>query len=170
MHKKHIFALPLTLLGLGLWASHPSPITPETITGSTIVNAEQLIEFAHQVPDLVIIDSRIRGDRKQGYIETSISLPNIDTHCGSLARLIANKATPVLFYCNGVKCGRSGGAVKIAVDCGYTAIYWFRSGFQEWLAKRYPYLQEVILTFTLPPQTLPPTRLVDGRQTRLMRR
>ncbi len=84
MHKKHIFSLPLAglllaLPGLGRWASYPSPITPETITGSTIVNVEQLIKFAHQVPGLVIIDSRIRGDRKQGYIETSISLPTIST-------------------------------------------------------------------------------------------
>ncbi|HEB92809.1 MAG TPA: rhodanese-like domain-containing protein [Gammaproteobacteria bacterium] len=147
MHRKHIFALPLaglllTLPNPGLWASHPPPITPEAITGSTVVNAEQLIELANQTPDLVIIDSRIRGDRKQGYIETSISLPDIDTHCDSLARIISDKATAVLFYCNGVKCKRSGKAVKIAVDCDYRRIYWFRGGFQEWLAKGYPYLQE----------------------------
>ncbi len=145
--KARVFALPLaglllTLPGLDLWASHPSPITPEAIAGSTVINAEQLIEFANQTPGLIIIDSRIPGDRKQGYIETSISLPDIDTHCDSLARIISDKAAPVLFYCNGVKCGRSGKAVKIAVGCGYTAIYWFRGGFQEWLAKGYPYLQE----------------------------
>ena len=142
MRRKHIFALLLTLPNLGLWASHPPPITPEAIAGSTVISAEQLIEFANQIPDLIIIDSRIRGDRKQGYIETSISLPDIDTHCDSLARIIADKAAPLLFYCNGIKCGRSGKAVKIAIDCGYRRIYWFRGGFQEWLAKGDPYLQE----------------------------
>ena len=145
--KTRIFALPLaalllTLSGLDLRASHPPLITPETIAGSTVINAEQLIEFANQTPGLIIIDSRIPGDRKQGYIETSISLPDIDTHCDRLARIIPDKAAPVLFYCNGIKCGRSGKAVKIAVNCGYSNIYWFRGGFQEWLAKGYPYLQE----------------------------
>lgn len=134
-------ALLLALPGLSPWATPPPPITPGYIAGSTIINAERLIELANEPPAL-IIDSRIRGDRKQGYIETSVSLPDIDTNCDSLARLIPGKANPVLFYCNGVKCGRSSKAVKIAVDCGYRNIYWFRGGFQEWLAKGYPYLQE----------------------------
>ncbi|HFE32620.1 MAG TPA: rhodanese-like domain-containing protein [Gammaproteobacteria bacterium] len=147
LRKPRIYALPLaalllTLPGLDLWASPPPLITPAHIAGSTVVNAEQLIELANDTPSLIIIDSRIRGDRKQGYIETSLSLPNVETDCGSLARLIPDKTSPVLFYCNGVKCGRSGKAVKIAVDCGYHNIYWFRGGFQEWLAKGYPYLQE----------------------------
>jgi len=147
MRKPRLFALPLAALllalpGLHLWASPSPPITPAHIAGSTVVSAEQLIELANENPALIIIDSRIRGDRKQGYIETSLSLPNVETDCDSLSRLIPAKASPVLFYCNGVKCGRSGKAVKIAVDCGYSNIYWFRGGFQEWLAKGYPYLQE----------------------------
>ncbi len=146
MRNGHLYALPLACLLLALpgpspWAGPPPP-TPETIAGSTVVDAEQLIELANETPSLVIIDSRIRGDRKQGYIETSISLPNVETDCDSLARIIPDLASPVLFYCNGVKCGRSGKAVKIAVDCGYSTIYWFRGGFQEWLAKGYPFLQE----------------------------
>ncbi len=49
IRKTRIFALPLaglllTLPGLSLWASPPPPITPTRIAGSTIVNAEQLIE------------------------------------------------------------------------------------------------------------------------------
>ncbi len=144
--KLRILVLPLAALllvlpGLDLWASPPLPITPAHIVGSTVVNAEQLIELADKTPSLIIIDSRIRGDRKQGYIETSHSLPDIETDCDSLSRLIPGKISPVLFYCNGVKCGRSGKAVRIAVDCGYSNIYWFRGGFQEWLAKGYPFLQ-----------------------------
>jgi rhodanese-related sulfurtransferase len=116
--------------------------SPEKIEGSTIVNAEEFIELAGKIPQLLVIDSRIQGDRKQGYIEGSISLPDVDTNCDSLAKVIPHKDSPTLFYCNGVKCGRSATAVTIALHCGYHNIYWFRGGFEEWLAKGYPYLQE----------------------------
>lgn len=116
--------------------------SPEYIEGSTRVSAEEFIDLVGKIPDLVIIDSRIAGDRKQGYVEGSLSLPDVDTTCESLAKKIPNKATPTMFYCNGIKCGRSAKAVKIALSCGYSNIYWFRGGFEEWLAKGYPYLQE----------------------------
>ena len=94
------------------------------------------------VPDLIVIDSRIPGDRKQGYVEGSISLPDVETNCKTLATNIPSKKSAALFYCNGVKCGRSAKAIKIALSCGYNNVYWFRGGFEEWLAKGYPYLQE----------------------------
>ena len=116
--------------------------SPESIEGTTKVSAEGFIELVDSVPDLIVIDSRIPGDRKQGYVEGSISLPDVETNCKTLASSIPSKKSAALFYCNGVKCGRSAKAVKIALSCGYNNIYWFRGGFEEWLAKGYPYLQE----------------------------
>ena len=116
--------------------------SPDRIEGSTLVDAEAFIDLVGKIPDLLVIDSRIPGDRKQGYVEGSISLPDVDTNCDSLAKVIPKKDSPTLFYCNGVKCGRSATAIKIALRCGYNNIYWFRGGFEEWLAKGYPYLQE----------------------------
>jgi len=120
------------------WAAPPV----ESIDGVIKVNAEELIMLAENTPELVIIDSRISGDRKHGFIEGALSLPNVDTTCNSLSGIIHKKDTASLFYCNGVKCGRSAKAIKIALDCGYSNIYWFRGGFEEWLEKGYPYLQE----------------------------
>jgi rhodanese-related sulfurtransferase len=116
--------------------------SPESIEGTTKVTAEEFIDLVEKMPELVIIDSRIPGDRKQGYIEGSLSLPDVDTTCESLSKVISKKDAVSLFYCNGVKCGRSAKAIKIALSCGYTNIYWFRGGFEEWLEKGYPYLQE----------------------------
>ena len=116
--------------------------SPETIDGTTKVSAEGFIELVDSVPDLIVIDSRIPGDRKQGYVEGSISLPDVETNCKTLASNIPSKKSAALFYCNGVKCGRSAKAIKIALSCGYNNVYWFRGGFEEWLAKGYPYLQE----------------------------
>ena len=115
---------------------------PEQIPGAKRVDAEAVIDLANKLPKLVLIDSRIAGDRKMGYIESSISLPDAKTNCKSLTKIIPAKTTPVLFYCNGVKCGRSVVATRIALQCGYKNIYWFRGGFEEWRAKQFPFLNE----------------------------
>ena len=116
-------------------------VTPETIDGVTIVDAEGLIETVTQTPALILIDSRIIADRTEGFIEGSVSLPDIETDCDSLTSTVPGLATPVLFYCNGIKCGRSARAAIIAIDCGYTNIYWFRNGLEEWQAQEYPLVQ-----------------------------
>ena len=116
--------------------------SPEKIEGTTKVTAEEFIDLVGNIPNLIVIDSRIPGDRKQGYVEGSVSLPDIDTTCESLSKNIPAQSSPALFYCNGVKCGRSAKAIKIALSCGYEKLYWFRGGFEEWMAKGYPYLQE----------------------------
>jgi rhodanese-related sulfurtransferase len=114
----------------------------EQIDGVTRVSAEGLLEEAQRNPQLVIIDSRIAMDRRQGYIEGSVSLPDISTTCVSLARVVPSKQHAALFYCNGVKCGRSVVALGIAKSCGYTRLYWYREGFEDWKQKGYPYLKQ----------------------------
>ncbi len=132
---KTFFLLTLLLLFRLSFADHY--LSPESIEGSTTIDAESLIQFAQEHDDLVIIDSRIRSDRRQGYIASSISLPDTDTDCTSLFRLIDRKNTATVFYCNGPKCQRSDHAIRIALECGYTNIYWFRGGFEEWISKQY---------------------------------
>lgn len=114
---------------------------PESIEGVTRLDAEGVIELAERLPELVIIDSRQRMDRRQGYIQGSISLPDVETDCDSLRTALPGSDTPALFYCNGVQCGRSVIAVQVAKGCGYTQLYWFRGGFEEWKQKGYPFLQ-----------------------------
>lgn len=117
-------------------------LAPEQIAGTTRVDAEGLIELAEQLPNLMVIDARVRMDRRQGYIEDSLSLPDIQTNCDSLKTVIRDKQQPVLFYCNGIKCGRSVKSINIAKQCGYETLYWFRGGFEEWKNKGFPYIKE----------------------------
>lgn len=135
----------LLVLGISLSASIPvfaadKVVSPEQIPGATRVDSEMLIELVASVPDILIIDSRIRSDRIQGYIEGSVSLPDEETSCETLASIIQRKDYPTIYYCNGPKCGRSAKAVKIAIDCGYSNINWFRGGFEEWKNNNYPYV------------------------------
>ncbi len=112
-------------------------ISPAEIKGSTKIDAESLIKLAAEHENLVIIDSRIKSDRRQGYIAGSISLPDTKTDCFSLFQMINRKNTATVFYCNGPKCRRSDRAIAIASECGYTNLYWFRGGFEEWKNKNY---------------------------------
>lgn len=117
-------------------------VSPAEIPGVTKVDAEGLLRLVEQQPRLIVVDARISSDRNQGYIEDSISLPDIQTDCASLKKLAADKSTPLLFYCNGPKCGRSGKSAIKAVGCGYSHLYWFRGGFEEWRAKGYPTVRD----------------------------
>jgi len=113
-------------------------LSPISIDGTVKIDAEGVIDLVDKFSELTIIDSRIEADRKQGYIEGSISLPNTETNCETLSKIIKSYSHPALFYCNGIKCGRSAKAIKIALSCGYSKLYWFRGGYEEWLAKGYP--------------------------------
>ena len=116
--------------------------SPLEIPGVTKVFSEDIFKLYEKTPNLLIIDARITSDRKHGYIEGSVNLPDLDTNCKTLAKVIPTKKTPILFYCNGVKCGRSVSSSKTALKCGYTNIYWFRGGFEEWKSKNMPFLKQ----------------------------
>lgn len=143
-HRSYLISLPI-LVSLLLFSSSLSAETeiksPQHIDGVTKVGAEGMIELIDRLDKLAIVDSRIPGDRHKGYIESSISLPDTKTSCKTLARIIPSKSTPSLFYCNGIKCGRSAIAIKIAKKCGYQELYWYRGGFEDWIEKGFPYIQ-----------------------------
>ncbi len=122
-------------------ATDDRTVTPESIDGVTIVDAEGLIDKVAATAGLVLIDARIPSDRSEGYIEGSVSLPDTDTNCDSLRAIAPYASWPVMFYCNGVKCGRSAKSAQIARDCGYTRVFWYRNGMEGWQAKQYPVVQ-----------------------------
>jgi len=129
----------LCLVSVGVEASEI--ISPEHIDGVTKVGAEGVIELIDRIENIIIVDSRIPGDRHKGYIESSVSLPDTKTSCKTLSKVIPEKSRAALFYCNGIKCGRSAIAIKIAKECGYKELYWFRGGFEDWLKNGFPYIK-----------------------------
>ncbi|HHJ13448.1 MAG TPA: rhodanese-like domain-containing protein [Gammaproteobacteria bacterium] len=139
------------LMGAATALAHPPLVHPATspdadqapdaIPGAVTLDADGLLQLIALQPDLTLIDARLRSDRKFGYIENSLSLPNTETNCASLARLVPSLEHPVAFYCNGPKCERSGISVRKALACGYKRVFWFRGGIQEWSGRRYPLLK-----------------------------
>lgn len=123
-------------------AEEEKRIAPESLPGVTRVDAEGVVQLVESTPQLVIVDSRIAMDRRQGYIEGSVSLPDTETTCARLAHVIPARNHPSLFYCNGPKCGRSVVALGIARKCGYTNLHWYRGGFEDWKSRGFPYLKQ----------------------------
>jgi len=138
----HLVVLTSLLLCLPVQAQKPVLPTPKTIAEAPTLSAEEFITLVGNTPNLVIVDARISKDRSHGYIEGSLSLPDIKTSCNNLANILPEKTTPVVFYCNGIKCGRSVRSIKIANLCGYTNLHWFRGGFDEWKQKDFPILKK----------------------------
>lgn len=118
------------------------PYPPETIPGAVIVSAEEVVELILARPELVIIDSRKKSEYTKGHIEGAVNLLNTDMRPEDMASLCPNKSTPIVFYCNGVRCLRSSDAIGKAMSWGYRNVFWFRGGWKEWIDKRLPVITD----------------------------
>jgi rhodanese-related sulfurtransferase len=139
-----------TLCALALSAAATTAFaadTPMELAGATMVTAEQAKKLADG--GAPIIDARvaneyaeahIKGAKSAPYKERSGKVANFDPKGDSfdLAKLPADKAAPVIFYCNGAECWKGYKAAKTAVDAGYKKVQWLRGGIPEWKAKGYP--------------------------------
>ena len=114
------------------------PYAPESIEGATIVSAEEMIDMLLTTPDLIVIDSRKKTEFIKGHIEGAINILNTELTQEALALIVTDKSTPLLFYCNGVRCLRSTDSITRASGWGYTNIFWFRGGWKELTEKRLP--------------------------------
>ena len=126
-------ALGGAVLG-GLLALQPALAdAPMNIDGATTVDAEAIIDLIGGTADLVILDNRREADFAAGHIEGAIRLIDDDiTGPDVLAGVIPSTDTPVLFYCNGLACGRAAAAVEMAVGWGYSNVHYYALGMQEW--------------------------------------
>jgi rhodanese-related sulfurtransferase len=114
------------------------PSAPESVPGSTIVSAEEVIEIILANPELVVIDSRKKTEYIKGHIEGAINILNTELGLEELEFIAPDRTTTLLFYCNGVRCLRSSDSLAKAVRWGYTNLFWFRGGWKEWTEKRLP--------------------------------
>jgi len=137
--------LSLPILVAAAWMAVPAPASattdaPAKIEGATTITADELIDLALNADGLMIIDARRRADWLSGHIEGAIHMVNTDMTATALAD-VAGRSKPVVFYCNGPHCYRSGDATAKAISWGWTRVYWFRGGIEEWTEKGYPLIR-----------------------------
>ena len=117
----------------GLAFSAHASEAPTQIDGATTVDAEGVIALIETTPDLTILDNRSVADYDAGHIEGAVRLIDTDiTSEADIAAHVAAKDTPVLFYCNGLSCGRAAKAAEMAIDYGYSNVSYYALGMTEW--------------------------------------
>jgi rhodanese-related sulfurtransferase len=111
---------------------------PMQIAGATTVDARQIFSLIDKYPNLIILDNRKEEDFAAGHIEGASRLIDTEVSGETLAKHIAARDMPVLFYCNGVKCGRAAKATEKAVQLGYTKVFYYALGMDEWTKEGLP--------------------------------
>ena len=137
---QHLFVVLGLCVGLSLPALAAD--APMEIAGAKTVDAKQVVDLIGREAKLIVIDARIPEEYKEASIQGAVNLVNTDVTADTMAKVVPTKSTPVLIYCNGVKCGRAADAVRKAIGFGYTDIYYYALGMTEWKALGMPTVKQ----------------------------
>jgi rhodanese-related sulfurtransferase len=121
--------------------------TPRSLPGATVVDAATVAQL--QKAGALLFDTRNDVEFKAGHIAGASLLPygeksakdadfKASDDSFDTTKLPANKATPLVFACNGAECWKSFKASHAALKAGYSKVYWFRGGFPEWRSANLP--------------------------------
>jgi rhodanese-related sulfurtransferase len=98
------------------------------------VSADWIKQQIDKKSNMVLIDSRPKRKKyDKGHVPTALSIP--DSQFDKMHdQLPADKSTPLVFYCGGLKCRLSHKSAKKAIDLGYTKVKVFAEGYPAWVA------------------------------------
>ena len=85
---------------------------------------------------LLVIDARTPEEYQEVHIKNAINIP-VQKLEKDKSLLNAPRGSKLVFYCNGVKCGKSGKAAKIALELGYKDVSVLVEGMPVWEEKGY---------------------------------
>lgn len=121
--------------------------TPASLPGVKTVSAEEAKKLADGGATLVdtrvaaeYAEKTIKGAKSVPYKEKSAKEVGFDAGADQfdLGKLPADKAAPVVLFCNAGECWKSYKAAVVASKAGYTKLHWLRGGMPEWAAKGLP--------------------------------
>ena len=106
-----------------------------TVAGNyPAVSTEWVKKQIDNQTNMVLIDSRPKNKKyNKGHIPTALSIPD-SSFAKMTDQLPADKSTPLVFYCGGLKCRLSHKSAKKAIDLGYTNVNVFAEGYPAWVA------------------------------------
>ncbi len=106
--------------------------------GYALIDTPALKKLLDMNPeDLVVVDARNPEEYQEVHIKGAISVPQkkFKKHQHLLPQ---EKTSRIIFYCNGIKCGKSRKAAKTALKMGYKRIYVYAEGMPVWEEKGMP--------------------------------
>ena len=106
--------------------------------GYGLIDTDSLKEYLDSNPvDFVVIDARNPEEYQEVHIKGAINLPQ--KKFSKYAHLLPkDKSTRIIFYCNGIKCGKSKKAAKMALEMGYSNVLVYAEGMPVWEEKGMP--------------------------------
>lgn len=128
--KRTTIALLMTLLFAAsfAWAADKAE------TEFRVISTDQLKEMITEKKDVLLIDARTAEEYQEAHIAGAVSIP--EKHFDEKVSLLPkDKDHLIVFYCNGVKCGKSKKAAKRADAIGYRNILVYGEGFPVWEEK-----------------------------------
>jgi rhodanese-related sulfurtransferase len=132
---KNILPLMLLLLLVAIvpvWGAETAGNVYKTI--STEALKALLDEGRGQV---LVIDSRNPEEYEEVHIKNAVSIP-LAKQEKDPSLLPADKSLKLIFYCNGIKCGKSKKAAKLASELGYRDLMVYSDGMPVWEEKGLP--------------------------------
>lgn len=145
--RSYLKFLSAAILGLAFAAPAFANETPATLAGTKLVSAaeaKKLIDSGATAIDARVAaeyaEKTIKGAKSVPYKEKSAKDANFDVSQDQfdLSKLPADKATPMVMFCNGPDCWKGYKAAATAAKAGYKQINWFRGGLPEWVKAGLP--------------------------------
>jgi len=99
-----------------------------------VITTDQLKAMTEEKKDFLLIDARTKEEYQEAHIANALSIPE-NKFEESASLLPADKNSLMVFYCNGVKCGKSKKSAKKADAIGYKNVLIYGEGFPVWEEK-----------------------------------
>ncbi len=129
------FSLLLLLLGCWVFAGGMQASANSAAPGITAEELKAILDTASY--PFVVIDARNPEEYQEVHIKGAINVP-VNKFQEFKHLLPKDKSIKLIFYCNGIKCGKSKRAAKKAAEEGYTNIKVYAAGMPVWEEKGYP--------------------------------
>jgi len=105
--------------------------------GFALIDTSGLKRLLDKGEDLLLFDARSPEEYQEVHIKGARSLPQ--KQFSQYAHLLpADTSMQIIFYCNGVKCGKSRKAAKKAIAMGYENVFVYAQGIPVWEEKGMP--------------------------------
>jgi len=131
------------------WAAQDKkPSTPATLAGGKVVTADEAKNLLDG-KKAAFFDTRSAMSFGKGHVPGAKAIPygeksefaeNFDASKDrfDLAQLPADKNAALVFYSDGPAGWKSYKAAVLAVRAGYKSVHYFRGGWADWEARKYP--------------------------------
>jgi len=125
----HVGPIVLALMIVWLGSALPASAGLHELNAA---EAQAMIQDRHDDPDFVILDIRTPAEYRQGHIDGALSIDYYNPRFKADLDLLDRTKT-YLVYCRSGN--RSGKAMKLFAEMGFTSVYHLSHGILEWQAR-----------------------------------